>query len=246
MISSNTKCMNRRTVILVEPQQPDNVAAIARVMASFGFKELMLVNPLLNTKDIRPEMSRGGTHIIDDIIIHDSMKSIRQEHTLLIGTTAKKSLTRSYSKDHITITGMKELLEKNNGKAGIIFGREDRGLTNEELELCDYTVRIETSEEQRALNLSHAAAIILHSISQLELKNNDEPISSENKERIINEVRSIYALSSKKNNTYIQKREQTHAIVWRRMLGNTMLNDNHAKAIIGFLNETRKALQKDK
>jgi len=237
--------MNKTTIILIEPQQPDNVAAIARVMASFGFKELILVNPLLNVKDIRPEVSRGGTSIIDNMKVYDNMNKVREEHNILFGTTAKTSLGRNYNKNHTDIEGLKELLKEHSGKIGIVFGREDRGLTNEELELCDISLRIETSNEQRALNLSHATAIILHSISKIERKEKEREISIENKERIIKEIKELYEISSNKNNTYIEKRKQTHGIVWRKILTNPMLNDMHGTAVLGLLNEIRKAIEKE-
>jgi tRNA/rRNA methyltransferase len=238
--------MNEISIILVEPQQPDNVAAIARVMASFNFNYLILVNPLLNVNDIRPEISRGGTKIIDNMKVIQTLEIVRKEHDLLIGTTAKKSITNSYTKDHINIDEMKNTLTNYNGKIGIIFGREDRGLSNEELSFCDVSLRIETSKEQSALNLSHAAAIILNNISQVEQNESKiKSISSETKERIISEIKEIYESSSIKNNTYIEKRKQTHAIVWRRLLTNPLLDEMHATAILGLLNEIRKALEEE-
>ena len=237
--------MNNITIIIVQPQQPDNVAAIARIMASFGFQELILINPLMNIKDIRPEISRGGTRIIDNIQVYDNLSEVRKHHDLLIGTTAKQSLGRNYGKEHIRLEELEAIAKKNNGRIGIVFGREDRGLTNEELGLCDLSLRIETSEEQNALNLSHAAAIILHSISKAKTERNTETISIEDKERIIEKIRMIYEQASRKNNTYITKRERTHLIVWRRILSNPMLNDMHAKAILGLLNEISKGLEEN-
>ena len=49
-------------------------------------------------------------------------------------------------------------------KIGIVFGREDRGLSNDELSMCDYLVNIPVPGEQKVLNISHAVAILLYEV----------------------------------------------------------------------------------
>ena len=156
---------DRISVILVEPSKPQNVGSIARLMMNFGFTRLILVNPLLDLAD--PEIqivARRANVLINRAQLVYALKDVREDFDCLIGTTAR--VGSDYNLKRVAIPSNK-ILETDFPwpRIAVVFGREQHGLFNEEIELCDLIVTIPTDSSYSALNLSHAAAIILHLLS---------------------------------------------------------------------------------
>lgn len=166
------------SVILVEPSKPQNLGSIARVMMNFGFSNLIIVNPNLNLSD--PEIkivARRADVIINQAQLFTNLQDVRDSFTFLIGTTAK--VGSDYNLKRITIFPERLLKEKfPNNKLAIVFGREQFGLSNEEISLCDLLVTIPTHITYPVMNISHAVAIILYYLS---LKFQDNYQDSEDK-----------------------------------------------------------------
>ena len=152
------------SVILVEPENPGNVGAVARIMKNFGFYDLRLVKPC-EINEIAYARATHAKDILDNAKIFDSFEKATKDLSMLIATTGK---IRKISK-HV-IEPWKIPKYEN---IGIVFGRESIGLLNEEIEKCDLVVSIPTSK-YRVLNLSHAVGIILYEIfkSRREFKRN--------------------------------------------------------------------------
>ncbi len=152
------------SIILVEPENPGNVGAVARIMKNFGFDDLRLVNPC-KIDDVAYARATHGKDILDNAKIFDSFEKAIKDLEILIATTGK---IRNVSK-HVIYPW--EIPKYEN--IGIVFGRESVGLLNEEIEKCDLVVSIPTSK-YKVLNLSHAVGIILYEIfkSRKEFKKN--------------------------------------------------------------------------
>ncbi len=151
------------SVILIEPENAGNIGSIARLMANFGVKDLILVNPSadLKSNECRSFAVRAYS-IIEKARIVRSFDDLVSEFDFLVGTTAK------VKDDPVRAgVGLKQLAGKLKGlkaKVGLVFGRESSGLTNEELKKCDLVINIPTSKEYPALNLSHAVGIVLYEL----------------------------------------------------------------------------------
>ena len=108
---------------------------------------------------------------------------------------ATSNRVRSQKKKEISFKKLKEIISKNY-KVAIVFGPEKSGLDNEDLSLCDYTIKINSNQKFSSLNLSHAVAIVCYNLFTLLLKKSDS-----NKEKLIenvakkNELLSFYKLS---------------------------------------------------
>ncbi len=152
------------SVILVEPENPGNIGAVARVMKNFGFSDLRLVNPC-EINEVSYARATHAKDILDNAKIFDSFEKATKDLSFLIATTGK---LRSVSKHVIKPW---EIPKYEN--IGIVFGRESIGLLNEEIEKCDLVVSIPTSK-YKVLNLSHAVGIILYEIfkNRVEFKKN--------------------------------------------------------------------------
>lgn len=155
-------------VVLVEPLYSGNVGSVARVMKNFGFSELVLLNPCVLDNPARL-MAVHAYDIIESARVEFSIEDALAGSNTIIGTTG---LTGKTDNEHMRIPALspRKLREKLSGKSGVVsllFGREDDGLKNEELELCDIIVNIPTSPDYPSMNLSHAVAIVLYELSDV-------------------------------------------------------------------------------
>lgn len=155
-------------IILVEPLYSGNVGSVARVMKNFGFSELVLLNPCELDMPARV-MSVHAYDIIENARIEFSMRDAFKGSNIIVGMTGLPGKTDN---KHFRIPAysprqLKEKLAGNNGVISLVFGREDAGLRNEELEMCDVIVNIPTNPVYPSMNLSHAVAVILYELSDV-------------------------------------------------------------------------------
>jgi tRNA/rRNA methyltransferase len=156
-------------VVLVEPLYSGNVGSVARVMKNFGFEELVLLDPCELDMPAKV-MSVHAYDIIEKAKIEFTLNNALKGSNLIIGMTGLPGKTDN---KHFRIPAysprqLKHKLEGNNGIVSLVFGREDAGLSNEELEMCDIIVNIPTSPVYPSMNLSHAVAVVLYELSNIE------------------------------------------------------------------------------
>ena len=161
MIKEQTK------IVLVEPMGAINLGSVARLCANFGINELRLVSPRCSTND--PEarkMALKGIKLLEQAKKYNSLIDAIEDCSRVIATCGRK--------DHGDIPIYKTdktlqwfISNPQNITTAIIFGREDCGLTNQELLLANKVISLQTSTEYPSLNLSHAVAIILHELNRL-------------------------------------------------------------------------------
>lgn len=152
------------SVILVQPQTSGNIGAVARAMKNMGFYDLRLVDPQahhLNRECL--ERAMEAQPIVKKAKLFLSLKEAAGDCHHVLGTSRKK---RSRTVPFQTLQQFsRDFLKKiDSQKIALVFGREDRGLTNEEVQICDSVIEIPTSKEFPSLNLSHAVIIVLYEI----------------------------------------------------------------------------------
>jgi tRNA/rRNA methyltransferase len=156
-------------IILVEPAGPINVGSIARVMKNFGFNHLVLVNPQCDP--LSPEALQMAVHakdILESAVSVATVPEALQGCTRAIATTARVRNWDSPLEN--PRTALPWLLEKPEQPAALIFGREDRGLSNEELNYAQRFIRIPTSSSYPSLNLASAVGICCYELAQSDAK----------------------------------------------------------------------------
>ncbi len=210
-------------VILIEPQFEGNIGAIARSMKNFGHHNLILVNPVCEIKEETRCRAKHANDIIDNVKIVDSIP----EMDYYIGTSCKNGNDYNIPRNPVTAKELKQIIPKM-GNIGLVFGRESSGLTNKELEMCDFLVTIPTNKEYNSMNLSHAVTILLYELSELE--NNVTPISGNEKKQLLKLVdeslnKLDFATPSKKN---------TQKLVWKRLFSKSFMSKRESFALMGF------------
>jgi len=151
------------SVILVEPEYAGNLGFIARVLKNFDGRRLIMVSPKCNIEEAYIYAAHARD-VIESAIILDSYIEALSMVDFTVGTTSKVGGDYNVLRIPITPRMLAGAVKNFTGEVGIIFGRESRGLTNMELELCDLIVSIPSSRHYRALNISHAVAIILYEL----------------------------------------------------------------------------------
>lgn len=157
---------DKTSVILVEPSKPQNLGSIARVMMNLGFSNLIIVNPRLNLADPEIEIvSRHAATIINQAQLVSDFLDLRERFDFFIGTTSRSG--SDYNLRRVAIPPERLLKEKfETIKLAVVFGREQHGLTNDEIELCDLVVTIPTHPSYPVMNISHAVTITLYFLSR--------------------------------------------------------------------------------
>ncbi len=150
--------------ILVEPKYEGNIGAIARSSKNFGVRRLVIVNGPSLGEEAR-KYSMHGYDLIENAIFVKSFKEALEEVDHCVGTSGiSGSAEKAYLRNPMGPEGMVRWSRTVKGEIGLAMGREDFGLSREEMELCDVMVTIPANPEYPILNLSHAAAVLLYEI----------------------------------------------------------------------------------
>lgn len=167
----------RRIVfVLHEPRDLVNIAGVIRVMKNMGLRRLRLVRPA-EFDAYRIEGIAHKTHdVIKRVETFDSLRDAVADCAWVAGTTARQ---RTAKRTGLWVreaarAAVERALNADGGAGGgegagggpiaVVFGREDRGLSNDDLDLCHALVTIPTDPTHRSLNLQHAAAIVAYEI----------------------------------------------------------------------------------
>ena len=160
-------------VVLVEPAGPLNVGSVARLCANFAVSDLRLVAPRCDPSD--PDALRMAVHA------RSVLTSARIYPDLLAAVSdCSRVVTTAGRLDHGSIPlGPPEavlpwMISGRSAKPqALVFGREDHGLTNEELLLSQRVICLHSDDAYPSLNLSHAVAVVLHDIARLKASPQD-------------------------------------------------------------------------
>ena len=155
---------NNIYIVFVECETPGNIGFLARTMANFGFKNLVLINPPALTPEAYYQATHGK-YIVENALVYPSLDEFYQSKRIDFKIASTGVAGGSYNLSRIPLRP--EQLSKSiniNNKIAILFGREGDGLSNKEIEDCDICVSIPTDPTYPILNISHAAAIIFYEL----------------------------------------------------------------------------------
>jgi tRNA/rRNA methyltransferase len=155
--------LDRITIVLHRPRYPENIGAAARAMRNTGIRRLSIVEPKdCDLTKILKLATHGAMDIIEEMAVHDNLSKALSSFNYVVGTTARlggqRQLVSTPSKlaDHL-------ISISRNNRIAIVFGPEDRGLTNEDIRFCHLLVTIPTAEFS-SLNLAQAVMIICYEL----------------------------------------------------------------------------------
>jgi len=152
------------TVVLVEPKYGGNIGSVARFMKNFGFSRLALVNPPELGSEARA-MAMHGRDILEKASKFKSLEKAEKKFDIVVGTSSVVATDRNYMRTPVLPENLKRSLEVK-GRIALVFGREDYGLTNEEIESCDMLLNIPADPKYPTLNLAQSVGIVLYELSR--------------------------------------------------------------------------------
>lgn len=157
----------RLTIILVAPARAENIGAAARAMKTMGFTDLRIVDSQAHLEPATRWVAHGSGDIIDNISVFNTLAEALHDVEFTVATTA-----RSRAKFHYYATPVElvPLLQEKSGwmsHAALVFGREDSGLTNEELALADVLTGVPMVADYPSLNLGQAVMVYCYQLAGL-------------------------------------------------------------------------------
>ena len=235
--------MELRTV-LVEPKNEENIGAVARVLKNFGFYNynLYMVKPPSIGSKARYVASHARDLLATARIVSTIEEAVK-DASIVVGTTSKRGISKSKQLRMGTLTPsqLKEKIKKENkeGILALLFGREDIGLLNEELKRCDMVVSIPTSPDYPVMNLSHAVAVVIYELRDMNTDTDTDTMSTsdalklasfEDKERLFRHIQTFLDEIEYKEH----KKERT-MLMLRRLLGRAGLTTGEIQTLRGIL-----------
>ena len=160
-MSFKSNCIN---IVLVETSHPGNIGSVARAMKTMGLSRLSLVNPKDFPSGDANALSGNARDVLDAAIIYPNLDAAIKESTFVYATSARNrsinwpTVNPEEAADKILnqVAGNKEI--------SIIFGREDRGLTNEELQLANFHLEIPANPDYPVLNIAMSVQIVTYEL----------------------------------------------------------------------------------
>lgn len=163
-------------VVLVNTSHPGNIGAAARAMKIMGLGRLYLVAPRSFPHEKAVWRSVGAADLLDNAVVVDTLEQAIADCGLVVGTSARERRIPWPSQEvRPAAASMVEAAGADN-QVAVVFGREDRGLTNEELHQCQFHLSIPTSEAYSALNLAAAVQVVAY---ELRMASRQPPASQE-------------------------------------------------------------------
>jgi tRNA/rRNA methyltransferase len=160
-----SKTINRDNITLVlhHPRYPENIGSVARAMCNMGFNRLVIIDPPnFDLDKILKLATHAASDIIDKMSIYTGLKDALSRFNYVVGTTARLGGQRQVVNNPSKLAQKLVPISVEN-RIAILFGPEDRGLSNEDIRYCHRLVNIPTAEFS-SLNLAQAVMIICYEL----------------------------------------------------------------------------------
>ncbi len=251
LFAGNPAIMNFENIriVLVNTTHPGNIGGVARAMKNMGLSRLYLVAPVKFPDEQAVWRAASAADLLETAVIVPTVEEAIADCQFVVGTSARERRIpwplldpRQCAKRIDTVSAKEQV--------AVMFGREDRGLTNEELQLCNLHLNIPTSDAYSSLNLAMAVQIVCYELRMLlvqpalpvsEDEQWDTPFATvENLERFY--VHLEQALSDIEFLDPAAPRQLMARL--RRLYGRVRLDEMELNILRGILTETQKWVQR--
>lgn len=173
--------LERIRIVLIGTSHPGNIGAVARAMHNMGLADLCLVAPRCDVIT-QESISRasGADHLLHQARVVETLEEAISDATLAVGASARsRTLPWPMVSPRELGTRLASECRADNARVALVFGREDSGLTNAELQRCHAHVHIPTNEAFSSLNLAAAVQVIAYECRLAWLDDQAAPIEAE-------------------------------------------------------------------
>ena len=164
-------------IILFEPREPGNIGSVARVVKGMGLSQLYLVNPVpYQNEDAAWKMAHGAKDLLKQCHVVPELKDALDGIQFLVGTTHRRRDVRLPvpvpARDAAeTIASISQ-----DQQVALLFGREDFGLSTDQISLCQLTASVPMATKNPSLNLAQAVQIFAYEVFVASLGEDHTPI----------------------------------------------------------------------
>ena len=162
------------TIVLIGTSHPGNLGAISRSMLNYGFDKLRLVNPKCDHLDVEARnRAKHAGRILQTCESFKSLEEATSDCSLVVGTSGKREVGSKTTFRHFTYPWeFSKRISQFNGKIALVFGEEGKGMSTDELEMCDFLATLPTWEGYPIANLSHAVNAFVYELHKERVINN--------------------------------------------------------------------------
>lgn len=160
-------------IILVGTTHPGNIGAAARAMKNMGLTDLVLVRPRSYPHDDATARASGAADVLDAARVVDSLKEALRDCSYVAGASAR-SRTIGWPAMAPRDCAERLLVESRHGQVAVVFGPENSGLKNEDIDRCHTLLTIPTSPGFSSLNLAMAVQVICYELRMAEIGEADD------------------------------------------------------------------------
>lgn len=248
-----TTLLDKIRVVLVNTSHPGNIGGAARAMKNMGLSRLVLVQPEDYPSDIAVARASGATDILDSAQVVGSLEEALAGCTLVLGTSARDRRIPWPLLDPREAGTLICEHAALSGEVALVFGREYAGLTNEELQRCQYHVHIPTDPDFSSLNLASAVQVLSYEARMAWLAHEKQPTKVAKVETTailneqlatVDELESFYTHLERTlvGIRFLDPEKPRHLMSrLRRLYGRSAISRLEMNILRGILTETEKA-----
>jgi len=230
-------------IVLVETSHPGNIGGVARAMKNMCLENLYLVNPVIFPHSEASARASGADDLLGKATVCTSLDEALQDCKLVLGASARSQRRISWPTVDTRQCGELVASTVGKGQVAIVFGRENSGLTNEELAHCHYLVHIPCNPEFSSLNLAAAVQVIsseifqsLQQADEAEVNDEVEYASASDMDRFYSHLQQTLIDVEFLNSSHPDKLMQR----LRRLFNRARLDKRELSTLRGILTEVNK------
>lgn len=226
-------------MVFVQPLYEQNIGYIARCMKNFCLQSLVLVKPRCSIGLDSRRYAMHGADIIEGARIFEDFEAVVKNTDLVVCTTGVKG--GGPLRRYVSPSEAAEIIAENTGRRAIVIGREDWGLSNNELALCDLIVTIETNPEYPSLNASHAAVIMFYELFKAIKKVSSSRIERPRREEIEKLLEYMDLLGRELG--YSEERLWKSQVLMRRLITENRFSSIDLRLLLSYLGDSYRRLK---
>lgn len=154
---------NRIAIVLVEPQYAGNIGMVCRAMKNMGLSDLRLVGGCNHLDEEAFKFAVSAGNLLHEAVRYRSLADALEDAAISVGTTRRSG---KYRQELLTPPQTAAMLQQSGGNAALVFGREDHGLSTDDLSRCSHQATIPASPDCGSLNLAQAVLIFCYELSR--------------------------------------------------------------------------------
>lgn len=227
-------------VVLVEPKIEGNIGAVARAMRNFDATDLVLVRPCTVGEEARRRAVHGAS-VLEAARAVGDLGAATADANLVVGTSGVETESeKKFARIAISPRDLAARISTVNGTVAVLFGREDFGLLDDELRLCDLLVKVPASRDYPILNLSHAATIVLYELFAPHSRRREPREASALEKETLHEAFADLLTATE----YPSHKRARTMIMFRRLVGRAVPSKWEFHALMGVLQRATKRIRR--